>query len=533
MPVYKCALSLQDSSLSALVLQMGKKGWIIKNGTSIALADNEEERLKPSLKLACKNLKLSQGPTTVSLPRHRAVMRTILLPSAEESELEQMARFEAERHIPFNAGRHCIGFHTMRTHGVEGSDVVLAAIDGPVVHEVVDAMLDTALTPHGITLSSISLANSLELSLGQPVNEKTLAAIAIGIDCTDIVLMSEGLIIYARSIPLDLRSLLESWSGYHEETGEKDNRPGLQRLALAARMIDCLNFENQAGQGPGSRDLTTQTREWLTRLTRELGQTWDYAHRQMDCPEIDSIHITGEGGLLPNLDGYIRKTTGKTSVDIFNPVADLPGASDQKFPFEGLEFTVALGGILGQDKESTYYNLDLTPQGYYQRIARRRLIRKILTSSAFTIITLCLGVASYLHHMDINKLRLGAYEKANVRMEEPVSTLDEKGRKIEIISPFVSDDNSALKVLEGIVDSSLIPSRVTLSRIEFERGKIVFIEGEARIAPDILAFKSDLISLGHFADIQMKQETSELYRKPLYRFTFECPLSNKRTGEKT
>ena len=149
------------------------------------------------------------------------------------------------------------------------------------------------------------------------------------------------------------------------------------------------------------------------------------------------------------------------------------------------------------------------------------------------IITLCLGVTSYLHHMDINKLKLGAYEKANIRMEEPVSTLDEKGRKIEIISPFVSDDNSALKVLEGIVDSSLIPSRVTLSRIEFERGKIVFIEGEARIAPDILAFKSDLISLGHFADIQMKQETSELYRKPLYRFTFECPLSNKRTGKET
>ena len=59
MAAYKCALSLQDSTLSALVLKMGKKEWIIQNGTSIVLHDNEEERLKPSLKSACKNLKLS------------------------------------------------------------------------------------------------------------------------------------------------------------------------------------------------------------------------------------------------------------------------------------------------------------------------------------------------------------------------------------------------------------------------------------------------------------------------------------------
>jgi Tfp pilus assembly PilM family ATPase len=531
MAVFNCALSLQDYGLSALVLKIGKKGWSVENGTSITLAESGDERLKPSLKTACKILKLSQGLTTVSLPRHRAIMRTVLLPSIEDAELKQMARFEAERHIPFNAERHCIGYHTMRTHGVEGSDVVLAAIDGPIVHDVVDAMLDTALTPHGITLSSISLLNSLRFSMDESVNTGTRAVMAIGIDCTDIILMTDGRMIYARSIPLDLRSLLESWSGYHDETGEKENRPDYQRLALAARMIDCLDLENQSGQAPpASRDLSDQTQELLKRLTRELGQTWDYARRRMNCPEVESIHVTGEGALLPNLAGYIQKETGHPRIDVFNPITGMPGTSRQKFPFEGLEFSIALGGIIGQDNEKAYH-LDLTPLGYYQRIARGRMIRRFLVSSIFMIVTLCLGVVSYLHYKDINRMRLVAYQEVNKSMGGPVSSLDEKKRKIKIIRPFVSDHNSALKVLKGIVYSPLIPARVTLSTIEFNRGKNVFIEGEAKTAPDILAFKSDLISSGHFADIQMKQESSQLFNKPLYTFTFECPLSLKNAGE--
>jgi type IV pilus assembly protein PilM len=385
-----CGLYINGDALSMLSLRQTKKGWSISAGGVEPYAACETDDLGPFIKTLGKSLKIGKNHTALVLPKQQAILRNLQLPSTDREELAQMARFEAERHIPFHAERHSVGFHVMRSMGVEGSEVVLGAVDGPVVERALNGAVVAGLLPRGVELSSVALVNSLLFAQKEWVKSRTIALLAIGLDTLDLVLLTDGRLIFARSITLNLRGVLEACLGFHVTTQDGAvARPEMAKLAVAARMIDCLNLEGSTAHGGSgfSRESMALAQEWSERLVQELRRTYDFARREMKCPPIDAIALTGEGAILHNL-GQLLQTNLNMEVQLVNPVGALPGAAELKFPFAGLEHVIAFGGVLAieQNLGVGLYRLDLTPMEFYRQLLRKRTIRRLIGTALLLVL---------------------------------------------------------------------------------------------------------------------------------------------------
>jgi Tfp pilus assembly PilM family ATPase len=518
---YQAAFHIGNRVVNALALRPTKRGWTLAAGAAAPLASDDQDAA-PQFKNLARQLRLSGGqPVTLCLGRQQAIIRSVLLPSVDPAELGQMARFEAERHIPFNAERHCVGYHVMRSKGVEGSEVLLAAIDGPVVTRGLEALAGGGLVPDGVSISTTCLVNSLRHRQGENSDPRPQAILCIGLDAIDLVFLNEGRLVYARSVAMDLRGVLHEWIGFRPDEGGEP--PDTAKLAVAAHMIDCLKLDD----GQSARAVTS----WFDRVGQELQRTFDFARREMKCPPIQTLALTGEGVALRNLDKLLAREAN-LEVSVLNPVGALPGAEKLKFPFQGLEFTIAFGALIGRHQKNAY-RIDLTPASHYRTLARKSLLRRLILSAVLLLIAAGMGGYSFVFYKDIRSRALRDYLAINDDLRPMVLELEAMRTKTEILKTFTEDPNAALTVFEAIVKAPVVPGSLYLEKIGFEKGGSVVIEGRAKTTEDISLMITYLDGTGHFQPVHRTRENpNELEHKPVYTFTLTCPLKVDERKEK-
>ena len=183
------------------------------------------------LKETLKTAGHAGGPVHVVIPRHFVHSRRATLPATDDAEIDGMARFEAERHIPVNADRHVIGHHVLARNGARGSDVLLAAVDGPVADEYLKICVGAGLAVESLDVSAFALhrawcaadAASPCTPLPSPLDAAptdgtaplddggpagAVALVNIGLAATDIVLVVDGRLAYTRSASHGVARLL-------------------------------------------------------------------------------------------------------------------------------------------------------------------------------------------------------------------------------------------------------------------------------------------------------------------------------------
>jgi Tfp pilus assembly PilM family ATPase len=512
------ALHLSNRALHGLVVRPGKGGWTVLAGAGVALPEGEQPDLAPSFRALARQLRLpSRQPVVLCLARQQAIIRCVLLPSTDPAELAQMARFEAERHIPFNAERHCVGFHVMRSRGVEGSEALLGAMDGPIVDGALAAIQGGGLRPGGIAISPACLVNVL-LSQQAPAlfAERVQAIVGIGLDAMDLVFLQQGRVCYARSVALDLRGALEAAArGPHAaEAAAPPTDPA--KLAMAACLIDCQHLD----QAPGAEALG----RWIERVGQEIQRTYDFARREMKCPPIQAIALTGEGAILRGLDRLLAEG-GDLEVTTLNPVAALPGAGALKFPFHGLELAVAYGALVGVEREGAY-RIDLTPPSHYRAVARRNLTRQAIVTGVLLAASVGLATGAWMRHEDLNARALDAYQHMNDAIKPKVAELQQMTVKRKIIETFINDPNAAMTVFDSIVKAPVVGTNACLERVAFSKGDTITLAGKAKTIQDISDFVTCLNETGHFQSVtRSDQSPSAMEGRPVFAFSLECKLT--------
>lgn len=525
MAILQCGLQITGETLSALALKQVKGTWTVAGGAMTQVSTDSTELAGP-LKALARQIKAGPSPFAVALPKQQAIMRNVSLPSTEAAELVQMARFEIERHIPFHAERYASGYHVMRKMGVEGSEVLLAAIDGPIVQRAVDAFQEAGLNPRGMTLSSVALCNAALFSRRDWLLGKTVALLSIGLDTLDLVLLTDGRVLFARSVSIDLRSVLEAKLGW--DGSDAKTRPELARLAHVARMTDCAKLQTQAAGATPEED-NSLLAGWLSRVIQEIRRTYDFARREMKCPPIEALLMTGEGALLNNIDEYFRAAID-AEVVLLNPIAALPGTADHKFPFEGYEFAVAFGAAIADSLEGAY-RIDLTPTEYYRTQTRRRTKQKLMVTGTILLLTLILGGAKYYQFSTHRARALEEYTAMLARVKPTAGQLKEKKNKLDIIHRYLNDPNNAMVVLSSIGGSKSVHNTVSIRSIAYTMNDSITITGHAKTPPDLDAYTGDLKRSNHAEVWELQgREPTKVNGRDAYNFTLNGSIS-KNEGE--
>ncbi len=516
-----CGILVGPDELRVLSLRSNRGVLTFEGAATHELSLEERDAPGAALRTLLRKLKPVPETAVFCLPKEQANLHHSTLPSSDPNELKEMARFEAERNIPFNADRHTVGYHIMRNLGTAGSEALLASTDGPIAERVFGAAISADMQPQGLTVSSVGLMNAFLHAMPEIARHRTIMMLSIGLSSIDLVFSDQGRLLFSRSVPIGLRGLIKDWLGAQGGTSVHLDP---SRVATAAKMIDMMEIEAKPS-GDAQPQPGDTARQWAGRLVQELRRSYDYARRELACPQLDGVVIASEGAMLRNLDAYLYKQLG-VEVAVLNPLAAFNAEAIRRLPFGGLELTVCFGAAI-QDVVEGGYRIDLTPVAHYQKLEKKMFVRRASVTGAILLVTAVLAGSAYvIHGRNQEKLAM-EYAASNEKLYPYVTGLKEEEAKLGILEEFLDDPCNALVALDKIFAYPAAPDRVSIRLMTFAKSDQVTIEGHAVEIQDLNNFAEYLRGLNLFDSVTVnKQELrSPLPERPeLYEFHIQCMI---------
>lgn len=518
--------------------------------------ENAPERIAERAKLLRETLrqrKIKAQGVNVIIPKNVVMTRMVTLPSIEDAEIANMIRFEAERHIPFNAERHIISHWVLAKLGVGGSKVLVAAIDQPVVQEFVDICAQAGLTVQSVEVSSLALFNGFAFSEHEALNDKVVTIVNIGVASTDVVIAANGLLSFARSGALGIGKLigdvneadprasltaselhridaLEPHHFFHPPPGMNLMTPAYGTPSLDLNPGDVLAPGN--APGPVMIDGTTGDpvitpaaaampenkgaqvfTQWLLRLLQEIRRTYEYARREFSCPLIDHIYVCGEGAQLQNLSQYLKVNFGIES-SLYEPLRKLEISAKARQEIGGR--AIAFGTIAGAVAPVAAHQVrvSLLPVAYSEKRRSKRQQQSYIVTAAMALVALVLTYMWVKDTFERLNNQLSDYRGKNVQMRDRVEDLKDRQLRVNLLRQNVSDKHGALDILEAISKFPFIPKDVTLKRFEYKKGEEVRVVGNAKQLADANKMEQALRDTKFFENVAQDKSSYKPEKLP-------------------
>jgi len=528
------------------------------------------------IKEALKAHKVKIPYSVLLIPKHLATVRYVTLPSSADDEISGMVRFEAERHIPFNAERHVISYHVMKREGIGGSQVLVAAVDSAVVEEHLQILTAAGIAPALADVTSLALFNAFVFTRPQGLEEQTCALVNIGLLTTEICIVSRGVLTFTRSTSLGTARLIDDLNREHALSpalstaeinqidmlepegffgsrrcgpGVADSTGGTHEASsddADARLTnDGLQFPTDAnirnaaspGEKPG-KDIQRKgehpcvktLREWSSKLLTEVKRTYTFAKREFECPPINEVFVSGEGMAFKNMLEYTQINMGVTvhALQAFAQLEMEPecGLTDAQ---NLARFCIPLGGAIRELDDQTL-KINVLPIRYVQHRARMQRKRSVITTGVLVLVILALSIV-YVAEQVTKRRHLYEWYTAQINAMEPrVEALQDKETKLRIIRSYIHDKRSALAILDEISQFDFVPNRVAITDITYKKGEDLEIEGHALEIKELNLFKERLEKTGFFEDVFIKQRPR--YQMPhgrpwVVKFDLMCSFRKK------
>jgi type IV pilus assembly protein PilM len=520
------AIEFTDVDCKIAFGERGKGGRVtlrVLNSFELPKDENVEARVAQRaqlLKDALKAAKIKPQPVRVVIPKNFVMARTVKLPSVDENEIVGMARFEAERHIPFNADRHIVSHHTLAKQGVQGSDVLLAAVDHPIANEYLEVCVKAGLMVERIGVSSLAVFNAFAAAEPTALADRVVAVVNVGRAGTDLVIANNGNVTFTRGSTLGLNKLFaELETAGLEKSFGLDDLPAVDALephlyfrrgnnppepapviydelappvpppppppppglALGGTSIT-EGIDEAANSGiyrSGAGLLASQMAEapavpppseavspenpgavafrgWLIRVLQEVKRTYEFAHREFDIPLIQHIYLCGEGAAITNLSQYFR-VNFSVEASVFDPVRGTVPAKKLADQVKGRSTSFAAAiGALVQDATEHAIRINLLPGEYLQRRMAKKQQRAYITTGVLVLVALGMGYWYMADMFESKRELLSEYIDRNTKDKKRVTDLVSKKQRLEIIRQNAQEDQGAWDVLEKISELTAI-----------------------------------------------------------------------------
>ena len=535
------SVEFTDTECKVVQADQGKGGRIsVRSMSSFELPKPEDQAARVSERAAAlkdhlKAQRIAVKNAVVVVPKNFVMARTVTLPSTVEDEIAGMARFEAERHIPFNAERHIVSYHVLAKQGMQGSDVLLAAVDLPIAEEYLDICVKAGLSVSSITVSSIAMFNAFAAAEKTAMEDRTIMVLNVGRGATDLVIASNGNISFTRGSTTGVSRLLADLSA---ATG----RPcDVKDLAELDALEPQLSFDSRAAAPPAPQPppapsydelppsetnpgftvigtgvtdgampppsaavgnpAATVVSDWLNKLLQEVRRTYEFANREFNCPMVNQIYHTGEGAIIKKINQYFQANFN-IDASVFNPLQNVDVAGKaKKQDVPPPIYAVAVGGAIGRQPGTVHINL--LPGSYTEALSSKRQQRSYIITGVLVLLAMMVGYVYLSDVISAKKELLEELDDQNRKDKARVSDLTIKKERLRIIRENVQDDKGALAVLRFISNKDYFPDSVTLNSFDYKRADYVKLAGVAKDLPSANQFISDLRGTGYFENVDM------------------------------
>ncbi len=444
------------------------------------------ERLRERFKQA----KLGPGPVAILLPKQNSIIRTVQLPSAEEEELEGMAQFEAEKFIPFNVERHIISNQVLRLDAVNGSHVLITAVDGPVMDKALTLAAGCSLKPTIAEITSVALVRAFQEKI-EPLPEDTSGILLhIGRYQTEISIVQGEMLMASRSQQLGVQRLLNDLGAASGLEGPITPEQ-LDHLDMATPDDFRLPTEGEAEDAfqvpaPETNQAGEACRAWVQRLVRFTRQTYEFATREHRIHPAKRVYLCGDAARIKGLaDAFTQNLNVDT--ESFDPLGELKRSAQGEVEEAALPGMIPAYGtalrliVEHNDPRSRNQRINLLPLEVIeeQQAAERRNL--LAVSGAMVLITLVLVYLTIDAQATHSERLRDLYTEYNEDMAPIVEELYEKETQLEIIKGITDDRTPPLFILDQIstfpgIGSTRDDGRLTLTDFRYARNEVT-VEG--------------------------------------------------------
>lgn len=514
-------------------------------------ASPEERRARATeaLREGARRCGAKLGDVALVMPQGEAKARFARLPATETAEIDQMARFEIEKAIPFGRETHVSDAVTLRRGGVEGSDVLMFAIDAPELDSATRAVDHAKARVETTFPSGWGLYSLYRRQAAKAIAERRESGgkggvchlvANLGLDNVELILARDGMPIVVRSPAFGLdKLLLKLREGFSPivrlSSGVEINVVDFEPLDLrdfpvgqddpAAPVPTAGAADPMISATMSSGIWTTLPSEeavsaWAARLGQEIHRTLQFARTDFGFEKLDGGYLVGPGAATKGLAAHLSEKFGapflpldpfggmqpprepgtvapiRSTAPAAAPAAASPGKQEKApapvgvaatlSPVEAGLFADAIGATLELMEPEFESGPDLTPAWYRAQVATGAKQRSLGVTAA---IVAGLLATAFLYF----NLRLGHQEnymeqirEDNARMEPLAAQLADKEKKLEIVKRHVENKITPLALMDAINQLDVVRrKRVRFVKFEFLRGEELILGGHAIAYNDV------------------------------------------------
>jgi type IV pilus assembly protein PilM len=525
---HECKVVVADQTKTGLSVKSLSTFDLPKPDDAAARASERTQALRDHLK--ANGITAKQA--VIVIPKNYVMARSVTLPSTVDEEIAGMAKFEAERHIPFNADRHIVSYHVLARQGMQGSDVLLAAVDRPIAQEFLDICVSAGLRITAITVSSLAMFNSFAVAEKSALADRTVMVLNVGKSATDLVIATNGNVTFTRGSTTGVHRLLADLSEAEGRTITIDDLKEMDALepqlyfrgaaeppspppGLYDRLPGQEDFPGDttdsatpppplpgfppppsAATSPGNRSALIFS-DWLNKLLQEVKRTFEFASREFNCPMVNHIYLSGEGALIKHVAQYFQANFN-VDVSVYDPLhgADIARKVKKVGDSAGHLYSVALGGAIARHPHTVHINL--LPGSYTEARSAKLQQRSYIVTGVLALAALVVGYIFLANEFQRNNELLSKLQARNREDKARVDELRLKKERLRIIRENVQDDSGALDVLRILSEKDYFPDQVTLTTFDYKRGDYVKLQGDARDLPAANQLVNDMRNTGFF-----------------------------------
>ena len=369
-----------------------------------------------------------KGKVRYGISGQSVFTRFVKLPPLDNDDIEQLVKFEAQQHIPFELEEVVWDYEILDAGGEK--EVVIVAIKSDVLDGINDAVNEAGLLTAEVDVSPMALYNTFRAAY--PDLDESALVIDIGAKTSDLLYVEPDRF-FTRSANIGgstvTSAIAKEFDVPFEEAEIHKTKHGM--VSLGSGHTQQLDEATAA--------LATCIRNAMNRLAMEVPRTTNYFRSQHGGHAPKRVFLAGGGANLPYAKEFFEEKL-KLPIEYFNPLPAIavdPGVDTERLSKEAHK----MGQLIGLGLRSigkTRINIDLVPSKVGEARAAERKRPWFIAAAAAVM----LGAGLFC------LFKVQAAGKAEERTANQASQVDKLRQPASAIQRLVNKEEKAKEIAQ-------------------------------------------------------------------------------------
>lgn len=471
---YTLVLEIGNPLLKMAVFRTAMNMHYVSALTALNITDLSEEALAKAIADFLKDLKIKKpGNIIFSFSRNAVTLRNLRIPSANQSEIDDMIKLHVGRQVPYAKEEIVSGYRIIGRDTMGYSKVMLAIVHRESIRKIFRILEKVGLYTDTVELGSDGVQAWLMKALKGAEVKPQEAFIILDIDAafTDFIVSTSEHVLFSRVI------------------------------------------------SHGSEQLSDETK-WA-KLIGEMKQTIVISQGEEVLQKPSRIYITGAAHNLKGLSAKIE-IEFNLPTQVVEPLANISVTKDLvKKPAEVLQ-QASMSSLLGLGLDPGRKNINfILPEAQIRRTLKERTKDMIFfgAMASYFMLVIC-GV--YLEKMHSRQAYLDILTDRYKKIATTAEDLNEKLERIKKIKSKRDTKSAAINYLYEI--SKLLPPDVVVLSLSFQQDDKVDLKGRTREMSDVFKLIKTLEDSPYFKDVENRYTTKKRVKDTeTNEFELICP----------